>query len=210
MSPSSSSNGPGRPKDPAKRQAILEAAKELFVRNGYDGSSMEAIAAEAGVSKLTVYSHFTDKETLFAEAVRAKCAERMPELFAEPPADAPLESLLLPLARGFNQLINSPEAIALSRLMIAQGGQNPHLSQLFFDAGPQRVLDQMERLLEQARQQGKLEMESPRRAAEHFLMLVQGCVHFRLMIGCVEPPTEEETEAHAREVVALFLKAFRP
>lgn len=210
MSPSSSSNGPGRRKDPAKRQAILEAAKELFVRNGYDGSSMEAIAAEAGVSKLTVYSHFTDKETLFAEAVRAKCAERMPELFAEPPADAPLESLLLPLARGFNQLINSPEAIALSRLMIAQGGQNPHLSQLFFDAGPQRVLDQMERLLEQARQQGKLEMESPRRAAEHFLMLVQGCVHFRLMIGCVEPPTEEETEAHAREVVALFLKAFRP
>lgn len=210
MSPSNSSNGPGRPKDPAKRKAILEAAKELFVRHGYDGSSMEAIASEAGVSKLTVYSHFTDKETLFAEAVQAKCAENLPELFAEPSADAPLESLLLNLARGFNQLINSPEAIALSRLMIAQGGQNPHLSQLFFDAGPQRVLDQMERLLEQARQQGKLAMDSPRRAAEHFLMLVQGCVHFRLMIGCVAPPTEEESEAHAREVVALFLKAFRP
>ncbi|MCP8463500.1 TetR/AcrR family transcriptional regulator [Pseudomonas sp. ZM23] len=210
MSPSSSSNGPGRPKDPAKRQAILEAAKELFVRNGYDGSSMEAIAAEAGVSKLTVYSHFTDKETLFAEAVQAKCAERMPELFAEPPADAPLEILLLNLARGFNQLINSPEAIALSRLMVAQGGQNPHLSQLFFEAGPQRVLDQMERLLEQARQQGKLQMDCPRRAAEHFLMLVQGCVHFRLMIGCDVPQDEVVSERHVEEVVALFLKAFRP
>ena len=55
--------GPGRPKDPAKRLAILEAAKRLFMQNGYDGSSMDAIAAEAGVSKLTVYSHFTDKET---------------------------------------------------------------------------------------------------------------------------------------------------
>ncbi|MCG8910187.1 MULTISPECIES: TetR/AcrR family transcriptional regulator [unclassified Pseudomonas] len=210
MSPSNSSNGPGRPKDPAKRKAILEAAKELFVRYGYDGSSMEAIAAEAGVSKLTVYSHFTDKETLFVEAVQAKCAENLPELFAEPPADAPLESLLLTLARGFNQLINSPEAIALSRLMVAQGAGNPHLSQLFFEAGPQRVLDQMERLLEQARQQGKLTMDSPRRAAEHFLMLVQGCVHFRLLIGCEAPPTEAEAEAHVQEVVALFLKAFRP
>jgi TetR/AcrR family transcriptional repressor of mexJK operon len=210
MSPSNSSNGPGRPKDPAKRKAILEAAKELFVRYGYDGSSMEAIAAEAGVSKLTVYSHFTDKETLFVEAVQAKCAERMPELFAEPPAGASLESLLLTLGRGFNQLINSPEAIALSRLMVAQGAGNPHLSQLFFEAGPQRVLDQMERLLEQARQQGKLKMDSPRRAAEHFLMLVQGCVHFRLLIGCESPPTEAEAEAHVREVVALFLRAFAP
>ncbi|MBD9503603.1 TetR/AcrR family transcriptional regulator [Pseudomonas sp. BGr12] len=210
MSPTNSSNGPGRPKDPAKRKAILEAAKELFVRYGYDGSSMEAIAAEAGVSKLTVYSHFTDKETLFVEAVQAKCAERMPELFAEPPADAPLESLLLNLGRGFNQLINSPEAIALSRLMVAQGAGNPHLSQLFFEAGPQRVLDQMERLLEQARQQGKMKMDCPRRAAEHFLMLVQGCVHFRLMIGCENPPTPEESEAHVQEVVALFLRAFAP
>ena len=73
-------NGPGRPKDPAKRKAILEAAETLFLRNGYDGSSMDAIAAEAGVSKLTVYSHFTDKETLFAFAVKSKCEQQIPEL----------------------------------------------------------------------------------------------------------------------------------
>ncbi|WP_407732976.1 TetR/AcrR family transcriptional regulator [Pseudomonas citronellolis] len=202
--------GPGRPKDPAKRQAILEAAKELFVRNGYDGSSMEAIAAEAGVSKLTVYSHFTDKETLFCEAVQAKCAEQVPELFHEPPADAPTQELLLNIARGFNRLINSPEAIALSRLMIAQGGQNPALSQMFFDAGPQRVLDQMQRLIAQAQRKGELREGDARNAAEHFLMLVQGCVHFRLLIGCVELPPVEESERHVQEVVELFLRAYRP
>ncbi|MCY1283127.1 TetR/AcrR family transcriptional regulator [Pseudomonas jinjuensis] len=210
MSQPTSSNGPGRPKDLAKRQAILEAAKVLFVSKGYDGSSMEAIAAEAGVSKLTVYSHFTDKETLFSEAVRAKCAEQMPELFAEPPAGATLEELLLPLARGFNRLVNSPEAIALSRLMVAQGGQNPQLSKLFFDAGPQRVLDQMERLFAHAQQSGALHFDNPRHAAEHFLMLVQGCVHFRLLVGCVEAPSEDESERHVREVVDLFIRAYRP
>ncbi|KAF1067374.1 MAG: Biofilm operon icaADBC HTH-type negative transcriptional regulator IcaR [Pseudomonas citronellolis] len=210
MSPIPTSSGPGRPKDPAKRQAILEAAKALFVSKGYDGSSMEAIAAEAGVSKLTVYSHFTDKETLFCEAVRSKCLEQMPELFQAPKANASVRELLLSVAHGFNRLINSPEAIALSRLMIAQGGLNPQLSQMFFDAGPQRVLDEMQRLIDQAMEQGVLRHDDPRRAAEHFLMLVQGCTHFRLLIGCIEPPEPAAAEAHVREVVGLFLAAYAP
>ena len=63
--------GPGRPKDLAKRAAILEAAKQLFLEQGYQGVSMDQIAATAGVSKLTVYSHFGDKETLFAATITA-------------------------------------------------------------------------------------------------------------------------------------------
>ena len=65
-----------------KRAAILDAAKSLFVDPGYNGVSMDSIAAQAGVSKLTVYSHFGDKETLFTEAVQSKCVEMLPdELF---------------------------------------------------------------------------------------------------------------------------------
>ena len=92
------STGPGRPKDQAKRLAILEAAKTLFMRNGYEGSSMDAIAAEAGVSKLTVYNHFTDKETLFSAAVKSKCEEQLPELFFDLPDGASLEKVLLNIA----------------------------------------------------------------------------------------------------------------
>ncbi len=60
--PAAKAAGPGRPKDLGKRAAILEAAKVLFIEQGYTGVSMDAIAAQAGVSKLTVYSHFGDKE----------------------------------------------------------------------------------------------------------------------------------------------------
>ena len=70
--------GPGRPKDLEKRAAILAAAKRLFPMSGFEGTSMDAIAAEAGVSKLTVYSHFTDKETLFVAAIRARCRRVRP------------------------------------------------------------------------------------------------------------------------------------
>jgi TetR/AcrR family transcriptional repressor of mexJK operon len=90
ISDSTSPAGPGRPKDLAKRRAILDAAKNLFVRNGYASTSMDAVAAEAGVSKLTVYSHFTDKETLFSAAVVARCEEQMPELFVDLPRDMPV------------------------------------------------------------------------------------------------------------------------
>lgn len=77
--------GPGRPKDLAKREAILEAAKALFLSLGYANTSMDAVAAAAGVSKLTVYSHFTDKQTLFCSAVMATCQVQLPDLLFEYP-----------------------------------------------------------------------------------------------------------------------------
>ena len=129
-------SGPGRPKDLAKRQAILDAAKRLFLSLGYASTSMDAVATEAGVSKLTVYSHFTDKETLFSAAVIAKCEEQVPTLFFEWPDGVPIEQVLLNIARGFNRLINSDESLNLHRLIMALGSQDPKLSAIFFEAGP--------------------------------------------------------------------------
>lgn len=201
--------GPGRPKDPAKYKAILEAAKRLFVCNGYGASSMDAIAAEAGVSKLTVYSHFTDKETLFAAAIKSKCEEQLPPLFFEFNAQAPIRFALLSIGRGFCSLINSEESLALHRLMLSQAHQNPKLSQLFYDAGPRRVVDAMEQLLRQAHASGQLNVEHPRAAAEHFLNMIKGGHNLRLLTGIEPPMSEPAAEHHVQDVVDLFLRAFR-
>ncbi|AUG39390.1 TetR family transcriptional regulator [Pseudomonas chlororaphis] len=206
----STSNGPGRPKDLAKRQAILEAAKTLFLSNGYASTSMDAVAAEAGVSKLTVYSHFNDKETLFSSAVMAKCEEQLPTLIFELPAGMPIESVLLNIARGFHLLINSEESLNLHRLMLALGSQDPKLSQIFFEAGPLRMLQGMERLLARIDQSGALSIDKPRNAAEHFFCLLKGTANFRLLYGCGEPLSDEDAEEHVREVVGLFMRAYRP
>lgn len=203
-------NGPGRPKDPAKRKAILEAAETLFLRNGYDGSSMDAIAAEAGVSKLTVYSHFTDKETLFAFAVKSKCEQQIPELLFELPAGVPIETVLLNIARGFHGLINSDESIELHRVLITHGAQNPKMAQTFYDAGPQRLIDGMEQLLKQATRDGQLHVSHPLMAADQFFCLVKGGCNFRLLIGCGAALPEAESEAHLRAAVELFVRAYRP
>lgn len=201
---------PGRPKDPAKRQAILDAAKRLFLHKGYDGSSMDAIAAEAGVSKLTVYSHFNDKETLFAAAVKSKCEEQLPQPFFEPASEISIESALLNIGRGFHNLVNSCESIELHRVMVAQANANPKLSQLFMDAGPQRVMREMERLLLQADQNGQLLVPDPGHAAGHFFCMIKGNNNFRLLLGCSPDLADDAAiEAHVQDVVHMFMRAYR-
>src|SRR5678815_1631768 len=104
--------GPGRPKDMGKRAAILESAKRMFVQHGFDGASMDQIAADAGVSKLTVYSHFGDKETLFAEAVKSHCDNGLPNALFDPLPDVPLRERLQAIAQAFFDMISAPDAIA--------------------------------------------------------------------------------------------------
>jgi TetR/AcrR family transcriptional regulator, mexJK operon transcriptional repressor len=202
-------SGPGRPKDLAKRQAILDAAKNLFLRNGYASTSMDAVSAEAGVSKLTVYNHFTDKETLFCAAVIARCEEQLPELFFESPAGMTVEALLTNIGLGFFALINSPESLELHRLMVAQGNQDPQLAQIFYEAGPQRIQHELERFLTQIDQAGSLRIENPRVATEHLLSLLKGTCNFQLLIGCAEQPDEHTTHEHVREVVSFFMRGYR-
>jgi TetR/AcrR family transcriptional repressor of mexJK operon len=206
----SAPNGPGRPKDLVKRQAVLDAAKTLFLTKGYANTSMDAVAAQAGVSKLTVYSHFNDKETLFSAAVVAKCEEQLPSLFFELPEGVAVQTVLLNIARGFHQLINSDESVNLHRLIMALGSQDPKLSLIFFEAGPQRMLHGMERLLARIDEIGVLSIDKPRNAAEHFFCLLKGAANFRLLYGCGEPLTGDAAESHVQEVVGLFMRAYRP
>src|SRR5581483_5614381 len=91
----------GRPKDPDKRVAVLRAAKQLFSRRGLSGVSMDAIAAAAGVSKLTLYSHFRSKDELFQTAVRQKCQEHTPADFFDATSPQPLRAKLRAIGRGF-------------------------------------------------------------------------------------------------------------
>ncbi|MEN5304521.1 MULTISPECIES: TetR/AcrR family transcriptional regulator [unclassified Pseudomonas] len=202
-------NGPGRPKDLAKREAILEAAKALFLSLGYANTSMDAVAAAAGVSKLTVYSHFTDKQTLFGSAVMATCQNQLPDLMFEYPEGAAVEEVLLTIGHSFQALISSDEAVKLSRLIMAQSSQDPGFGAYFYEAGPKRLLVGMEALLRRIDGCGLLRIANPLQAAEHFFSLVKGAPDYRLLLGCAGPLEGDEAEAHVREVVALFIRAFK-
>jgi TetR/AcrR family transcriptional repressor of mexJK operon len=191
-----------------KRAAILEAAMGLFPARGYDGASMEAIAQAAGVSKLTVYSHFADKEALFGAAVTECCAQMLPHRLFAPEPGLPVRQALTSIGRAFVDLMMDERAIRLHRVMVSQ--QNRRLAELFFGHGPRAALQEMEAFLRAAHAEGSLRVDSPTRAAEHFFCLLKGVRHMRVMVGLCPVPDNDERDAHVAEVVEVFLRAFAP
>ena len=201
---------PGRPKDMEKRAAILEAAMGLFPARGYDGASVEAIAQAAGVSKLTVYSHFADKEALFGAAVTECCTQMLPHRLFAPDARTPVKEALTGIGRAFVDLMMDERAIALHRVMVAQAGQNKRLAEIFFGHGPRAALQEMEAFLKAAHAEGSLHVDVPVRAAEHFFCLLKGIRHMRVLVGLCPVPNTAERDAHVAEVVSVFLRAYAP
>jgi TetR/AcrR family transcriptional repressor of mexJK operon len=206
----SASPGPGRPKDLEKRDAILAAAKKLFPEHGFDGVSMDAIAAEAGVSKLTVYSHFKDKEALFGETVRAKCEEQLPPQLFLADLKGPLRRQLRSIAKGFFELVMSEEALAMHRMMTAQARTDSALPQMFWEAGPKRVTDGLAQFLSAEVAAGQLDIPDVHRAASQFFCLLKGEMHARLMFGCRQPLAARDIDAHLDATVDFFLRAYQP
>jgi TetR/AcrR family transcriptional repressor of mexJK operon len=197
---------PGRPKDLHKRAAILDAAKRLFTLQGFDGVSMDQIAHAAGVSKLTVYSHFGDKDALFSEAVRAKCEEQMPaDLF---PADlkGPLRGQLTRIAQAFFALITSDEALSMHRMMLTQSS-DVRVRQMFWEAGPQRVKAAFNEFLQARIAAGELNVPDVARATSQFFCLLKGELHTRMVSGLCAAPGKREVDAHIDATVDLFLRA---
>ncbi len=200
----------GRPKDPAKRAAILEAAKALFSAHGFDGVSMDQIAQAAGVSKLTVYSHFGDKDGLLAAAVRAHCEQELPVELLQPVPGMPLRERLVEIARAFQSLANSDTAIAGHRMLCTPNALPPQLAQRFWDAGPARVQAGLAALLQARVDVGELAIDDTHLAASHLCSLLKGESHARLMMGHPEPMDQADVERHLQSAVDLFLRAYRP
>ncbi|MFT4196598.1 MAG: TetR/AcrR family transcriptional regulator [Pseudoxanthomonas sp.] len=200
--------GPGRPKDLAKRTAILAAAKLLFTREGFAGVSMDRIAAEAGVSKLTVYSHFGDKETLFYEAIRERCQELLPDSLFADQGQGPLRERLLHIARAFFDLASSDEAVQTHRLMMAPGHADAALRRVFWEAGPQRTSEFFGTLLQGRMASGELDIADVHTASQQFFTLLKGEIYSMRMCGLCEQLTPADAHRHIEASVDMFLRAY--
>lgn len=117
----------------SKREQILQGAMRIFLHHGYATTSMDRIAAEAGVSKQTIYSHFQDKEGLFRALIERVTIRRLQaeyqsesELFQGKPV-----AVLSKLANSILHRMDDPEYIAFIRLVIAESGRFPELAQLY-------------------------------------------------------------------------------
>lgn len=201
---------PGRPKDLAKRASILDAAERMFLRHGFEGVSMDQIATEAGVSKLTVYSHFGDKDALFAEAAKSYCEQRMPASIFDPSPGTPLRDRLTEIADAFYAMVSSPEAVAGHRLLCTPQMVEKRLARLFWEAGPARTQNAFAELLRRRAADGELAIDDIPRASAQFFALLKGEPHMRLVFDCCDDEIgcAEHRRRHVDATVDMFLRAY--
>lgn len=117
-----------------KAEQILKGAMQEFLTHGYAGTSMDRVAATAGVSKATVYSHFGDKQGLFTALVQQLAQSKFARLFASPeqlPTHDLREMLQMMAHNMLDNLIHDSDYQAFIRLMIAESGRFPELAQTF-------------------------------------------------------------------------------
>ncbi|MCP1675372.1 TetR/AcrR family transcriptional repressor of mexJK operon [Natronocella acetinitrilica] len=198
----------GRPKDADKRDAVLAAAVRLFFQHGFDGVSVEAVAREAHVSKVTVYGHFGDKESLFREAISRETAQ-MRRSISQLPEDAEgLRSTLIGIGMGMMRFLMRPEVLAVERVIAVQGQQHPELVQAFFEAGPWAVCNWLCQQLEALQRQGLLVMPDILSASDQLVGMWQGMLIKELRMGIRPVPDEEALHAHVSAAVDTFLRAY--
>ncbi len=196
--------GRGRRPDPGKRAAIVEAACELFAHNGY-GVTMEAIAAEAGVSKQTIYNLFSTKESLFG-AVVASRSQVIVAAIPAPAETAPVTEGLLRIAREYLRFMVGGQVPLVYRLMLATPGEiGAGLTREFYDNGPKRALAQLAAYFEARDAAGDLDIPDAALAAECFFGMLNGQILIRNMLGLQTDWADAELEAKARYCVETFL-----
>ncbi|GAB3969671.1 TetR/AcrR family transcriptional regulator [Actinoallomurus acanthiterrae] len=195
-----------------KRRAILDAAFQVFAREGYSQAGVDAIAAEAGVAKATVYNHFGDKETLLRETFAALAASALEQNLAavERLADqgGDLRALLEDVAFHLLECYCDDRSRALRRLLSAEMPRFPDLLDTVQGVSD-RVTDALADRLARLALAGRLDITDPLIAAEQFSALLGGPADKRSRLG-TRPVPDSELRTVARTAVATFLKAFAP
>ncbi len=202
----------GRPSRAAAlllRERILEAATDLFLAEGYGLTSIEAVAARAGISKRTFYDRFDDKAALFAAVVHQIIEHIRPPASVPLIAGGSLPEILVRLAGLILGAALSPPALALHRLVNAEALRFPELVKAVNGEGATReAIVLIGDLLERELPEAKLSSADRRFAAEQFLFLVIALPQRRAM-GFGTPMTPTELDAWAKQVVRLFLNGCR-
>ena len=197
-----------------KRDAIVEAATEIFLRNGYRGTSMDDIAAAAGVSKQTVYSHFADKEALFLDIVVSTVDETGDPVRAgvvEVADSGDLAADLVDLARRQLDQVLQPRLLQLRRLVISEAERFPTLGEVFLERGQARTGAALADAFARLGERGLLVVDDPVQAATHFNQLIlAGPVNRVMFLGLAGIPKRAERDRIAEHGVRAFLAAYGP
>src|SRR5215813_11434462 len=199
---------PASGRDSKKRRQIMEGARRLFLAQGFDAASMNAIAQAAGDSKGTLYVYFKSKEELFEAIVEEQCRAQAEQIFSLD-GEAAIESELQRLGEGLTRFLCQPDTVPSLRTIMAIADRMPEVGTRFYAAGPARGIASLERYLMDKVASGVLEPHDCEVAAAQFIDACVSTTFKPMLFNAAGPPADARIHYVVAMAVKTFLKAYQ-
>lgn len=191
-----------------KFEQVLEGARDVFLKDGFEGASVDEIARVAKVSKATLYSYFPDKRLLFMEVANSECMRQSQEAIESIVANAPPRDVLSQVGHQFLRFITSTFGQQIFRICVAQSDRFPEIGQQFYNSGPTVMCNELTQYFEQAEERGELKIEDHKLAADQFCELCKADIWPRLMFGISQTVTDDEINRVVDGAVEMFVARY--
>lgn len=191
-----------------KFEVVIAGARRIFLRDGFDGASVDEIAASAGVSKATLYSYFPDKRLLFLEVARQEINAITDRASQGIDRSAPPPVVLSEVARTIIGFATSPVGIGIFRLCVAEAERFPELGRAYYDSGPDLARRELCAYLAEARSRGELIIQDLDLASKQFMELCRTDLQLKLLMGVPVTLSLEAIEGIAQGATELFLARY--
>lgn len=189
-----------------KIAAILDAAPKLFMQTGFVGTSMDAVAAAAKVSKPTLYSYFENKDALFAAVIRDRTQTIWNHSAEEISTKPNLRDQLIGLAERFLAVAYAPQSLVLFRLLIGESSRFPQLTKIIHENAMLPIVTRATQLLADT-PFFRADARELAWAVDQFLDLLSGSL-IRVLLGLSKPPQKADHSRMAARSVDMFLAAY--
>ncbi|MFO7920939.1 TetR/AcrR family transcriptional regulator [Rhodobacteraceae bacterium W635] len=191
-----------------KYDQVLAGAREVFLREGFEGASVDQIARDAGVSKATLYSYFPDKQALFMAVLTMECQLQSDQAMGIEILQRPVPEALYAIAHSFLEFLMSDFSVQVFRVCVAESARFPELGRAFYESGPKQVQEELATYLASDRAGRELVVEDPYMAADQFLQLCRADMLLRKIFSVEDRATPEQIDRVARETVKTFLARY--
>jgi AcrR family transcriptional regulator len=199
------------PRGQARRRRLLEAAIRLFAEKGFEATTLTDLVNEAGGSRTSLYEYFGDKEGLLRAVTVEHCDQLLADLAAlRPDPSMTPEVALKRMGLRFVEGLMDEEAMAVLRILIAEGSKFPEMGDFVLRRGPDSVVGRTAEYLLELAGAGKLRIDHPEDAARAFIGLLIGDVLLRRLISPTSPRmSPKDIENHVERSVHIFLTGVR-
>lgn len=191
-----------------KVDQVLEGARAIFMRDGFEGASVDDIARAAGVSKATMYAYFPDKRLLFMEVAKGECCRQAAEAEALVDDATSPEVALTIAATKMVEFFTSDFGMKMFRMCVAESDRFPELGREFYESGPALARAVLVDFIRERVERGQMACDDFELAADQFAELCKADLFHRLVFGIRPGITDADRQRVIRGAVETFLARY--